>query len=75
RDLLLAKDIGGWQFNSGVMGFRNTPANARLLDRIWERIGGVADKSGVYSSQGDQYYTNEVLTEEGLVAEPHILDN
>lgn len=75
RDLLLAKDVGAWQFNSGVMGFRNTPANARLLDRIWERIGGVADKSGVYSSQGDQYYTNEVLTEEGLVGEPHILDN
>lgn len=75
RDLLLAKDVGAWQFNSGVMGFRNTPANARLLDRIWERIGGVVDKSGVYSSQGDQYYTNEVLTEEGLVGEPHILDN
>ncbi|SFO72267.1 galactosyl transferase GMA12/MNN10 family protein [Variovorax sp. OK605] len=75
RDLLLAKDIGAWQFNSGVMGFRNTPGNARLLDRIWERIGAVADKSAVYSSQGDQYYTNEVLGEEGLVGEPHILDN
>ncbi|MFM9921743.1 galactosyl transferase GMA12/MNN10 family protein [Variovorax sp. H27-G14] len=75
RDLLLAKDIGAWQFNSGVMGFRNTPGNARLLDRIWERIGGVADKSAVYSSQGDQYYTNEVLMEEGLVGEQHILDN
>ena len=75
RDLLLAKDVGAWEFNSGVMGFRNTPDNARLLERIWERIGGVADKSGVYSSQGDQYYTNEVLTEAGLVGEPHILDN
>ena len=75
RDLLLAKDVGAWQFNSGVMGFRNTPGNARLLDRIWERIGGVADKSAVYSSQGDQYYTNEVLMEEGLVGEQNILDN
>ncbi|MGQ3229241.1 MAG: hypothetical protein ACT6R2_10145, partial [Blastomonas fulva] len=26
RDLLLAKDVGAWRFNSGVMGFRNTPA-------------------------------------------------
>jgi len=75
RDLLLAKDVGAWQFNSGVMGFRNTPGNSRLLDRIWERIGGVADKSAVYSSQGDQYYTNEVLMEEGLVGEQNILDN
>ena len=75
RDLLLAKDVGAWSFNAGVMGFRSTPRNAGLLKRIWERITGVGDKSTVYSSQGDQYYTNEVLREEGLVGEDCILDN
>lgn len=75
RDLLLAKDVGAWLFNSGVMGFRHTPRNLELLARIWARIGEVADKSGVYSSQGDQYYTNEVLTQQGLLDERSVLDN
>jgi hypothetical protein len=75
RDLLLAKDVGGWSFNSGVMGFRNTARNAELLARIWQRIGEVDDKSAVYSSQGDQYYTNQVLSEEGLVDDRVIVDN
>jgi hypothetical protein len=75
RDLLLAKDIGGWAFNAGVMGFRNIERNAELLTRIWERITGVDDKSTVYSSQGDQFYTNEVLREQGLVGEDCVLDN
>ena len=75
RDLLLAKDVGAWGFNSGVMGFRNTPANLALLERIWARIGEVADKSQVYSSLGDQHYTNEVLKEEGLLGEHSVLDN
>ena len=75
RDLLLGKDVGAWSFNSGVMGFRNTARNAELLASIWARIGGVDDKSTVYASQGDQYYTNEVLTAEGLVGPENILDN
>jgi hypothetical protein len=75
RDLLLAKDVGAWLFNSGVMGFRNTPHNRGLLERIWARIGEVGDKSGVYSSMGDQYYTNEVLDQEGLLGEHNVLDN
>ena len=75
RELLLAKDVGGWSFNSGVMGFLNTPGNAELLARIWQRIGEVDDKSAVYSSQGDQYYTNEVLAGAGLVNERSIVDN
>jgi len=75
RDLLLAKDVGAWLFNSGVMGFRNTPRNLELLARIWARIGEVADKSGVYSSMGDQYYTNEVLKQEGRLDEDSVLDN
>ncbi len=75
RELLLAKDIGNWAFNAGVMGFRNTERNAGLLTRIWERITTVDDKSTVYSSQGDQFYTNEVLQEQGLVGEDCVLDN
>ncbi|SCX38700.1 galactosyl transferase GMA12/MNN10 family protein [Variovorax sp. EL159] len=74
RDLLFAKDVGGWLFNSGVMGFRNTARNAELLARIWARITGVEDKSSVYSSQGDQFHTNEVIGEEGLASENNILD-
>jgi hypothetical protein len=46
-----------------------------LLERIWARIGEVGDKSGVYSSMGDQYYTNEVLDQEGLLGEHNVLDN
>jgi hypothetical protein len=75
RDLLLAKDVGSWAFNSGVMGFRNTARNFDLLARIWTRIGEVHDKSAVYSSQGDQYYTNEVLQQEGVLDENSIFDN
>ena len=75
RDLLLAKDVGAWLFNSGVMGFRSTPRNLELLAQIWSRIGEVADKSGVYSSMGDQYYTNEVLSQASLLDECSVLDN
>lgn len=75
RDLLLAKDVCAWLFNSGVMGFRNTPRNLDLLRRIWSRIGEVADKSGFYSSMGDQFYTNEGLKQEGLLDEGSVLDN
>ncbi|MNK79199.1 galactosyl transferase GMA12/MNN10 family protein [compost metagenome] len=75
RELLLAKDVGAWLFNSGVMGFRSTPRNLELLAQIWSRIGEVADKSGVYSSMGDQYYTNEVLSQASLLDERSVLDN
>jgi len=57
------------------MGFLNTQGNAELLARIWQRIGEVDDKSAVYSSQGDQYYTNKVLSGAGLVNEQGIVDN
>lgn len=75
RDLLLAKDIAGWPLNAGVLGFRNTPRNVEILARIWERLSVVPDKSGVYVSQGDQYYINEILIADGLIGEAHVLDN
>jgi len=74
RDALFAKDIGSWEFNAGVMGFRNTGANAELLEKIWQRVTGVDDKSTVYSSQGDQYHTIEVLREAGMLNEQYIVD-
>jgi hypothetical protein len=75
RDLLLAKDVGGWSFNSGVMGFETRRAMPNCLRASGQRIGEVDDKSSVYSSQGDQYYTNEVLSEEGLSTTDVIVDN
>jgi hypothetical protein len=75
RDLLLAKDIGGWAVNSGVMGFRRTARNVQLLENICQRIERVEDKSGVYTSQGDQYYVNLALSEMGLTGEAQVLDN
>lgn len=75
HDLLLAKDVGAWHINAGVLGFRNTPRNADLLARIWQRITGVEDKTGVYTGMGDQFYINEVLLADGLVGEENVLDN
>ncbi len=74
RDLLFAKDIGAWDVNSGVMGFRHTERNLALLTQLWERITGVDDKSTVYASQGDQYYTNVVLGEHGLIGDAVVTD-
>ncbi|WP_062475505.1 galactosyl transferase GMA12/MNN10 family protein [Variovorax boronicumulans] len=74
RDLLFAKDIGAWDVNSGVMGFRHTERNLELLTQLWERITGVDDKSTVYASQGDQYYTNVVLGEHGLIGDAVVTD-
>jgi hypothetical protein len=56
------------------MGFRNTGANAELLEKIWQRVTGVDDKSSVYSSQGDQFHTIEVLREAGMLNEQYIVD-
>lgn len=75
RDLLLAKDIGGWSINAGVMGFRNTPRNVDILSRIWDQLTAVEDRSGVHVSRGDQYYINVLLTEDGLIGADNVLDN
>jgi hypothetical protein len=75
RDLLMVKDVAGWHMNAGLIGFRNTPANAALLARIWDRISAVPDRSTTYSSFGDQYHINQVLEAEGLTGADHVLDN
>jgi hypothetical protein len=74
RDLLFAKDIGGWELNSGVMAFRNTAENAALLQQIWQCVSQVDDKSSVYSSQGDQFHTIEALRAAGKLNEQSIVD-
>ena len=74
RDLLLAKDLGGWPFNAGVMGFRNTPQNWARLQAIWSRIEQVEDKSTVYSSMGDQFHTVTVLQELGALSDEAVVD-
>lgn len=74
RDLLFAKDIGGWELNSGVMAFRNTAENAALLEQIWQCVNRVDDKSSVYSSQGDQFHTIEALRAAGKLDEQSIVD-
>ncbi|RYF52503.1 MAG: galactosyl transferase GMA12/MNN10 family protein [Comamonadaceae bacterium] len=75
RDLLLAKDVGAWRINAGVLGFRNTPRNAELLAQIWDRITTVQDKTGVWTGQGDQFHINEVLHAHGLTGEENVYDN
>lgn len=74
RDLILAKDMAGWHFNSGVMGFRHTRANIQLLDAIWERFTQVEDKTYTYASQGDQHHIINVIREHGLINENNIVD-
>ena len=72
RDILLAKDLCAWPFNSGVMGFRNTPVNVDLIDKIWQRMLEVNDKSTVYSDQGDQFHTINVVCENNMLNEDNI---
>lgn len=72
RDLLFAKDLCAWPFNAGIMGFRNTPDNVALIDKIWQRMVEVKDKSTIYSDQGDQFHTINVVDEHGLLNERNI---
>jgi hypothetical protein len=74
RDVLFAKDLCAWPINAGIMGFRNTPANVELIDKIWQRMLEVNDKSTVYSDQGDQFHTINVLTENNILSEATVLN-
>jgi hypothetical protein len=67
RDVLLARDVGlGWDFNSGVMGFRRTAQNDAVLRELMADIISVVDKSYVYASMGDQHYFVQALKRHGL---------
>jgi hypothetical protein len=75
RRFLFVKDVANWPVNAGLLGFRSTPENLDLLERIWRTIDSVDDKSGLYSSGGDQQYVNEVLQAEGLTGAEYVIDN
>ncbi|KVD40521.1 galactosyl transferase GMA12/MNN10 domain protein [Burkholderia ubonensis] len=66
-DRLLARDIGQWPFNSGVMGFRRTDANLAMLSDLMSTINALPDRSSVYAGNGDQYYFIQALKEHGLL--------
>ncbi len=68
RDCLLARDIGQWPFNSGIMGFRRTPATLALLASLMARIAAMPDRSGVYTANGDQFQFIRAMREHGLLA-------
>lgn len=62
RDVLAAHDIGNWVLNSGLLGFRQTPDNARVLAEVVNRSEQLSDRSSVYASDGDQRVFCDVLT-------------
>jgi hypothetical protein len=74
REVLLAKDLGGYEFNAGVMGFRTTAAMRASLEHVRRRIAEVPDKSGVYSSGSDQEQFIIGFYESGLLAQHEVLD-
>lgn len=74
RDLLLAHDVGSWTFNAGVMGFRRTARNQAILKELIAEIGNVDDKSGVFTSGGDQHHTIIVFNRHGLLNDDAVMD-
>lgn len=74
RDALLAHDVGQWEFNSGVMGFRRTARNDALLRDMMAEIGALDDVSSVYASDGDQLYFIRALKRAGALDEDKILE-
>lgn len=75
RDWLLARDVGQWAFNSGVMGFRRTARNEAMLLDLMTDISGVVDRSSVYASNGDQMYFIEAMNRAGLLDDAPVLDS
>jgi hypothetical protein len=73
RERVIATDIS-WQFNSGIMGFRNTPQNDDVLAEIERSIGDIADKSNTYASGGDQDVFIKVLNRHGMAHDRDLLD-
>lgn len=74
RDVLLAHDVGQWEFNSGVIGFRRTARNDALLREMMAQIGALDDVSSVYASNGDQLYFIRALKRAGALDEDKIAD-
>ncbi|WP_250512639.1 hypothetical protein [Caballeronia sp. INDeC2] len=73
RDRVITTDIS-WHLNSGVMGFRNTQENLRVLTEIEQAVSKFADKSSVYSNGGDQDVFIHVMRRNGMATEDELLD-
>jgi len=71
-DRLMARDIGQWPFNSGIVGFRRTASNLSMLVDLMETINRLPDISTVYAVNGDQYYFIEAMKRHGLLDETKI---
>lgn len=74
RTALLARDIGQWPFNSGVMGFRHTPENSHMLQELMANITALPDRSTVYAHNGDQYYFIEAMRQTDMLDESAIFN-
>jgi len=72
-DRVLAADIS-WHFNSGVMGFRNTRENARLLEEVAQTVSELSDKSTVYANGGDQDIFIKVMERLGKATYDELID-
>jgi hypothetical protein len=69
RERVFTGDICGWRFNSGLMGFRNTEANARALQSVLDKVHQIEDVAHIFSSQGDQFVFMEEMIAHGLCPE------
>ncbi|BCQ25333.1 hypothetical protein NK8_35100 [Caballeronia sp. NK8] len=56
RETVLARDMGTWDFNSGIMGFQCNQQNYDAFARVIDECAKLEDKSNVYASRGDQHY-------------------
>jgi hypothetical protein len=54
REAVLARDVGTWAFNSGIMGFQRDQRNYDALHDVIDACSKLEDKSNVYASDGDQ---------------------
>ena len=74
REVMVARDIAGWSFNSGFMAFKNSVENIKILQDISLMIDDVMDKSSVYSNQGDQFIFNRYFEDNKLVNDQNVCD-
>jgi hypothetical protein len=56
REIVLARDVGTWTFNSGIMGFQRNQHNYDAFSDVMNECAQVEDKSHVYASRGDQHF-------------------
>ncbi|WP_157652620.1 galactosyl transferase GMA12/MNN10 domain protein [Burkholderia ubonensis] len=73
KDRLLTADVGQWPINSGVVGFRHTDANRKMLHDLMMTVASLPDRSSVYAGNGDQHYFIELLRQHRMLNREEIL--